>query len=88
MSTLDEGYCALMMKEGDTELRTARSEYPRLLAEWMAAKTFLEIVSIDGIVAVVKSAQISLIEDISSEALESWRQRQRDEDAQRLVEGA
>lgn len=88
MSDREEPYCSILMKVTGATLHCSPDAYARLVFEWTSAKTFIDVVSIDGVEAVIKSAEIQLIENLSSEALESWRVRMAAERARDLVEGA
>lgn len=88
MSDREEPYCSILMKVTGAALRCPPDAYARLVFEWTSAKTFIDVVSIDGVEAVVKGAEIQLIENLSSDALENWRVRTNAERARDMVEGS
>ncbi len=66
-----DGACYAYCKGGQTSYTLARSEYPRLLADWMAGKAFWTGLALYGSTVTLKLGDIVAVFDSPGDALRS-----------------
>jgi hypothetical protein len=82
MRQRDDGACHAYSKADGSCYGLQRSEYPRLLAEWMAGRAFFIGIGFYGSTLALKLGDIVAVSDCSPESLAADRQDQAQNDSE------
>lgn len=77
--TQENGWAIISMFDNGGEYRVPRTDFERILAEWMAGKAFIRFTTLDGGDITVKASRVEAVADMTADAVEAWRERNRED---------